>query len=42
MITVWAATIAGVVLVAIELGGWPYGHGHSHGHGHDQVDHPVI
>ena len=24
MVMVWAATIAGVVLVAIELGGWPY------------------
>ena len=32
MVTVWAATIAGVVLVAIELGGWPY----------DQVDHPDL
>ena len=32
MVTVWAATIAGVVLVAIELGGWPY----------DQVDCPNL
>ena len=32
MVTVWAATIVGVVLVAIELGGWPY----------DQVDCPNL
>ena len=24
MIITWSATIAGVVLVAVELGGWPY------------------
>ena len=24
MVTVWGATIAGVSLVAVELGGWPY------------------
>lgn len=34
-----------VVLVAVELGGWPYGHGHSHGHGQSFImenPHPVL
>ena len=30
MIITWSATIAGVVLVAVELGGWPYDQVFSH------------